>query len=250
MRAVSATAAFSALSASGAASTMQSAAQAKKLKALAFDAYGTLFDVFSVIALCDKLFPGNGSALAQLWRTKQLQYSLLRSMMDRYKDFWQLTEDGLVYACKNLKLDLTADRRRQLMDAYLGLAAFPDVKPGLEALKKQGVRLAILSNGEPKMLAAAVKSAGLTALLDTIVSADEVKIFKPSPRVYALASQRMKVDQAELGFVSSNSWDVCGAASTGLRTFWIQRGAAEPPEELGCPADRVVHAITELLALV
>ena len=159
MRAVSATAAFSALSASGAASTMQSAAQTKRIKALAFDAYGTLFDVFSVIALCDKLFPGNGSALAQLWRTKQLQYSLLRSMMDRYKDFWQLTEDGLVYACKSLKLDLTADRRKQLMGAYLGLAAFPDVKPGLEALKKQGVRLAILSNGEPKMLAAAVKSA-------------------------------------------------------------------------------------------
>ena len=206
--------------------------------------------MFSVTALCNTLFPGSGTALAQLWRMKQLQYSLLRSMMDRYKDFWQVTEDGLVYACKSLKLDLTADKRKQLMNAYLSLAAFPDVKPGLEALKKLGLRLAILSNGEPKMLTAAAKSAGLTPLLDTIISVDEIKIFKPSPRVYALASQRLRVDNAELGFVSSNSFDINGAASTGLRTFWIQRSAAEPPEELGYTADRVVHAITDLPGLV
>jgi 2-haloacid dehalogenase len=222
----------------------------RTIKALAFDAYGTLFDVFSVTALCDKLFPGSGTALAQLWRMKQLQYSLLRSMMDRYKDFWQITENGLAYACKSLKLDLTADKRKQLMNAYLSLAAFPDVKPGLEALKKQGLRLAILSNGEPKMLTAAAKSAGLTPLLDTIISVDEIKIFKPSPRVYALASQRLKVDNAELGFVSSNSFDINGAAATGLRTFWIQRSTAEPPEELGYTADRVVHAMTDLPGLV
>ena len=250
MRAVGVTAAFGAMSASGVASATQATARARKIRALAFDAYGTLFDVFSVTALCDTLFPGSGNALAQLWRMKQLQYSLLRSMMGRYKDFWRLTEDGLVYACKSLKLDLTSDTRKQLMDAYLSLTAFPDVKPGLEALKKQGLRLAILSNGEPKMLAAAVKSAGIPALLDGIISADEIKIFKPSPRVYALAAQRLKVDGAEVGFVSSNSWDVSGAASAGLRTFWIQRTAAEPPEELGYGADRVVHAMTELPALV
>lgn len=250
MRAVGVTAAFGAMSASGGASVTQSGARAKTLRALAFDAYGTLFDVFSVTALCDKRFPGSGNVLAQLWRMKQLQYSLLRSLMGHYTDFWQLTEDGLVYACKSLKLDLTADKRKQLMDAYLSLAAFPDVQPGLEALKQQGVRLAILSNGEPKMLAAAAKSAGIAALLDTIISADEVKIFKPSPRVYALASQRLKVDNAEVGFVSSNSWDVHGAASAGLRTFWIQRNAADPPEELGYAADRIVHAITDLPPLV
>lgn len=250
MRAVGVTAAFRALSGSEAASAMQASAPAKTLRALAFDAYGTLFDVFSVTALCDKLFPGSGNALAQLWRMKQLQYSLLRSLMGRYKDFWQLTEDGLVYASKSLKLDLTADKRKQLMDAYLSLAAFPDVKPGLEALKQQGLRLAILSNGEPRMLAAAVKSAGIAALLDRIISADEVKIFKPSPRVYALAAQRLKVDNAEVGFVSSNPWDVNGAASAGLRTFWIQRNEAEPPEELGYAAGRVVHAITDLPPLV
>src|ERR1700674_5039074 len=121
------------------------------IKALAFDAYETLFDVFSVTSLCDELFPGSGNALAQLWRAKQLQYSLLRSMMNRHRDFWQLTEDGLVYAANTLRLGLTADKKKRLMDAYLVLTAFPDVKPGLEVLKKKGLRLAILSNGDPNM---------------------------------------------------------------------------------------------------
>ena len=126
----------------------------RRFKALVFDAYGTLFDVYSIASLCEQLFPGNGNALAMMWRAKQLQYSLLRSLMYRYKDFWQLTEDGLVYSARSLKLDLTSERRTRLMDAYLTLEAFPDVKEGLQALKALGVRLAILSNGEPKMLAA------------------------------------------------------------------------------------------------
>ena len=133
----------------------QMVGQFKTIKALAFDSYGTLFDVFSVTALCEQLYPGKGNQLAQIWRVKQLQYSLMRSLMGRHRDFWGLTEDGLVWATKNLQLDLTADKKKQLMDAYLSLAAFPDVKPGLEVLKKQGVKLAILSNGEPKMLEAA-----------------------------------------------------------------------------------------------
>jgi 2-haloacid dehalogenase len=222
----------------------------KNIKAFAFDAYGTLFDVFSVTALCEELFPGKGSAVAQIWRAKQLQYSLLRSQMGRHEDFWHLTEDGLVYASKSLKLELTPEKRKRLMEAYLSLAAFPDVKPGLEALRKHGLRLAILSNGEPKMLEAAAKSAGIYELLDTIISVEEVKIFKPSPRVYYLAPEHLKVASAELGFVSSNSWDINGAASAGLATFWIQRSAGEPPEELGFGADRVVSAITDLAPLV
>jgi 2-haloacid dehalogenase len=220
------------------------------LKAFAFDAYGTLFDVLSVTALCERLFPGRGAALAQLWRLKQLQYSMLRSLMGRHRDFWRLTEDGLVYACKSLGLELTADARAALLDAYLVLAAFPDVKPGLEALKRQGLRLAVLSNGEPRMLEAAARSAGILPLLDHIVSVEEVKIFKPSPRVYNLATERLGVCNAELGFVSSNAWDVAGAASAGLTTLWIQRSAAEPPEELGFGAERVVHTITDLAPLV
>lgn len=145
---------------------------------------------------------------------------------------------------------MTAAAREQLLEAYLGLAVFPDVRPGLEALKGQGLRLAILSNGEPRMLEAAARSAGILRWLDHVVSVEEVKIFKPSPRVYNLASERLGVRSAELGFVSSNSWDVAGAASAGLTTLWIQRSAAEPPEELGFGAERVVHTITDLVSLV
>ena len=247
MKVVGATAAaVGAMLASGVASAAETAARMKNVKAFAFDAYGTLFDVFSVTALCEQLFPGKGNTLAQLWRAKQLQYSLLRSLMGRHKDFWQLTEDGLVYASKSLKLDLTPEKRKRLMEAYLSLAAFPDVKPGLEALKKHGLQLAILSNGEPKMLEAATKSTGISGLLDRIISVEEVKIFKPSPRVYNLGPERMNVSNTELGFVSSNSWDINGAASAGLITFWIQRSAGEPPEELGFSADQVVSAITDL----
>jgi len=220
------------------------------IKAFAFDAYGTLFDVFSVTALCDQLFPGKGNTLAQLWRVKQLQYSMMRSLMGRHKDFWQLTEDGLAYASESLKLELTADKRKRLMEAYLSLAAFPDVKPGLEALKRQGLALAILSNGEPKMLEAAARSAGIDGLLDRIISVEDVKIFKPSPRTYNLGAEHMNIRSSELGFVSSNSWDVAGAASAGLLTFWIQRSAAEPPEKLGFAADHVVKALTDLTPLV
>jgi 2-haloacid dehalogenase len=228
----------------------QTAAQFKAIKALAFDAYGTLFDVFSVTALCEQLYPGKGNQLAQIWRAKQLQYSLMRSLMGRHRDFWGLTEDGLVWATKNLQLDLTADKKKQLMEAYLSLAAFPDVKPGLEALKKQGIKLAILSNGEPKMLEAAAKSAGIRDLLDEVISVEEVKIFKVSPRVYNLGPERMKVTNPELGFISANSWDINGAASAGLNTFWIQRSAAEVPEELGFQAGAVVKAITDLAPLL
>ncbi|XIA65714.1 haloacid dehalogenase type II [Bradyrhizobium sp. TZ2] len=228
----------------------QMSGQFKSIKALAFDAYGTLFDVFSVTALCEQLFPGKGNQLAQIWRFKQLQYSLMRSLMGRHRDFWGLTEDGLVWASKNLQLDLTADKKKQLMDAYLSLAAFPDVKPGLDALKKQGVKLAILSNGEPRMLEAAAKSAGIRDVLDEIISVEEVKIFKVSPRVYNLAPERMKVSNPELGFVSANNWDAVAAASAGLRTFWIQRSTVEVPEELGFQVDTTVKAITELAPLL
>jgi len=228
----------------------QTPGQFKGVKALAFDAYGTLFDVFSVTALCEQLFPGKGNQLAQTWRFKQLQYSMMRSLMGRHRDFWGLTEDGLVWAAKNLQLDLTADNKKQLMDAYLSLTIFPDVKPGLDALKKQGLELAILSNGEPKMLAAVVDSAGIRNLLDDIISVEDLKIFKPSPRVYNLGAERMKVANAELGFVSANSWDINGAASAGLTTFWIQRTTSEVPEELGFRPAAVVKAITDLPPLL
>ena len=243
-----------ALAGAAATSTSSRAAQPAgrfdDVEAFAFDAYGTLFDVFSVTALCEELFPGNGSALAQIWRVKQLQYSLLCSLMGRHKDFWEVTQDGLVYGAKSLGLDLTTARRERLMEAYLTLEAFPDVRPGLEALRSQGLKLAILSNGEPRMLQAAAESAGIDTLLDDIISVEEVKIFKVSPRVYQLGLERLEVDRGQLGFVSSNSWDINGAASAGLTTLWIQRSAAEPPEELGFSADAVVNTITDLPGLV
>jgi 2-haloacid dehalogenase len=228
----------------------QTPALFKNIKALAFDAYGTLFDVFSVTALCEQLFPGKGNQIAQIWRFKQLQYSLMRSLMGRHRDFWGLTEDGLVWATRNQNVELTEEKKKELMSAYLSLAAFADVKPGLEALKKDGLKLAILSNGEPKMLEAAAKSAGIRELLDEIISVEEVKIFKTSPRVYNLGPERMRVSNAELGFVSANNWDIAAAKSAGLNTLWIQRGAAETPEELGFKADTTVKAITDLAPLL
>ncbi len=219
------------------------------IKALAFDAYGTLFDVFSVTARCEQLFPGSGASLTQLWRAKQLQYSLLRSLMGRYEDFWQLTEDALLYASQSLKLELTATKQQELMDAYLNLAVFPDVGHGLVALKKRGLRLAILSNGAPKMLDAAVKNAGIDPAFDAIISADELNIFKPSPQVYRLAPTRLRVAAGALGFVSSNSWDISGAASAGLTTFWIQRSAGEPADRLGFSATHVITSLDDLSGL-
>jgi 2-haloacid dehalogenase len=203
-----------------------------------------------VTSLCEEMFPGYGTALATLWRSKQLQYTLLRSMMNRYEDFWQVTQDGLVHTARALKLDLTPDKRTRLMDAYMTLAAFPDVKPGLQQLKAMGLRLAVLSNGEPKMLESAVRSAGIADLLDAVISVDEVRVFKPSPRVYDLAATRLNIPKSSIGFVSSNSWDVNGAGAAGLTTFWIQRVSAEPPEELGYPAVHIVHVLTDLPALV
>ncbi|MEP7310757.1 MAG: haloacid dehalogenase type II [Acidobacteriota bacterium] len=222
----------------------------RDLRAIAFDAYGTLFDVLSVTALCDELFPGHGHALAQLWRTKQLQYSLLGSMMHRYKDFWQITGDGLGYAANALNLTLTAGARQQLMDAYLHLSAFPDARPGLDALKKRGLPLAILSNGEPHMLQAVVASAGLSGLIDEIVSVDEVKVFKPDPRAYQLLGQKLRLATDQIAFVSSNSWDIHGAGAAGLYTVWIQRHTGEPQDELGFPAQRIVGSLTELEAII
>ena len=219
------------------------------MKAFVFDAYGTLFDVFSITALCEQLFPGHGKDLSQMWRRKQLEYSWLRSLMGRYRDFWGLTEDALVYSANSLKLDLTSDARAQLMESYLHLAAFPDVKPGLNDLKQAGVRLAILSNGEPRMVGAAVESAGLGTLIDDIFSVDSLKIFKPSPRVYDLLPSGLKLDKDQIGFVSSNNWDVNGAGSAGLHTFWLRR-SMETPEELGYAAARSISALTELRSFV
>lgn len=213
------------------------------IKALAFDAYGTIFDVHSVISLCDQLFPGRGQALSQQWRTKQLEYTWLRSLMGAYVDFWQVTESGLLFASKALGLELTADKREQLMNAYLHLTPYPDVAPALGRLAN--LPLAILSNGAPRMLHDVVAYANLSRHFQHLLSVDTVKIYKPHASVYQLAPSTFGISAGEIGFVSSNSWDVIGATHFGFQTFWINRGK-QPLDELGFQPYRVVSSLGEV----
>jgi 2-haloacid dehalogenase len=189
------------------------------------------------------LFPEKGPALSQLWRAKQLEYTWLRSLMGRYEDFWQVTESALIFACRHLNLACPPDTRQKLMDAYLHLDPFPEVRPALQSLSRY--KLAILSNGSPRMLAAVVESTGLKGVFADVISVDEVKIFKPSPRVYELASRHLKVPQDVIGFISSNFWDIAGAKSFGLWTCWINRAKA-PEEELGFQPDAIIGSLAEL----
>jgi 2-haloacid dehalogenase len=219
-----------------------------EIATVVFDAYGTLFDVHSVTTLAEELFPGRGHQVSQLWRTNQLQYSWLRSLMGRYEDFEQLTEDALVVACKSLKLNLSLEQRAQLMNAYDNLDTFPEVKQALGALSR--MPLAILSNGSPRMLQAAVASSGLQGVFREIISVDDVRTYKPSPKVYQLAVDRLKVsDRSKIGFVSANSWDAIGAASFGFTAFWINR-ADSPMEELGARPEKTLIELTDLVPLL
>jgi 2-haloacid dehalogenase len=215
----------------------------KSVKALVFDAYGTLFDVHSVAALGEQLFPGTGTALSQLWRSKQLEYTWLRSLMGRYEDFTAVTEAALDYACKVLQLPLDAVKSRQLMAAYNHLELYPDARGALAALS--GLKLAILSNGAPAMLAPLVRKAGLDKTFTAVISVDAVKIFKPAPRVYQLAPDRLGVAAREIGFVSSNYWDAAGAKNFGFNVFWINRAGIQA-DALGVGPDRVLRQLTEL----
>ena len=217
------------------------------LRALVFDAYGTLFDVHSVIAECEALFPGKGAALSQLWRGKQLEYTWLRSLMGRYADFSAITRTALTTACNILRLELSEAAATRLMNAYLVLKAFPDVVDTLSRLR--GRNLAILSNGSPDMLNAVVRHAGLDQLLDAVLSVDALRIFKPHPSVYAYAAQRLQAPAGVIGFVSSNFWDVAGATSFGFRTFWINRAGAAP-DDLGYQPAAVLSQLSELPALL
>jgi 2-haloacid dehalogenase len=218
-----------------------------KIKALVFDAYGTLFDVYSVGTLCDSLFPGRGSPLTQLWRAKQLEYTWLRSLMGRYVDFTMVTQAALEYACRVLHIKLDAAKTAQLMAAYNNLALYPETRDALAALS--GLKLAILSNGSPAMLGPLVKNAGLDNILTAVISVDEAKIFKPDPRVYQLAPDKLGVAVSEIGFVSSNYWDAAGAKNFGFQVFWINRTGTQP-DALGMEPDCVLSKLTELTAHV
>jgi 2-haloacid dehalogenase len=210
-------------------------------RALVFDAYGTLFDVHSVIALCERLWPGKGSALSQLWRTKQLEYTWQRSLMRRYAPFSQITREALGYSCELLGLGLSSQNEKTLMEEYLNLKTYPDVP---EAMKKLGGKKAILTNGSPDMIEPLVRNSGLKP--DAVLSVDELKVFKPAPEVYELAVQRLQTPKHEIGFVSSNCWDAIGAKAFGFTVYWINRAGA-PLDRLGFRPDKIGASLNEVL---
>ena len=215
-----------------------------------FDAYGTLFDVNSAAARSrDELGP-QAERLAELWRSKQLEYTWLRSLMGRHADFWQVTSDALDYAMAVLKLE-GGGLRQRLMESYLSLDAYPEVPAVLSELQAAGLRCAILSNGSPRMLAAAVAASGIGSRLEAVLSVESVGIYKPHPSVYQLAVERMAIPAKGICFLSSNSWDVAGAAAFGFRAVWVNRRGqcrerlpSGPEAEMGtlAPLPRLLEA--------
>jgi len=214
------------------------------IRGYVFDAYGTLFDVHSVIE-AGRAITADPAALSLLWRQKQLEYTWLRSLMGRYEDFWAVTEAALRYSVRRLGLRADATQLARLMDAYLSLACFPEVPAALDRLA--GRPRAILSNGSPRMLQAAVASSGLGPRLQHLLSVDAVKTYKPAPSVYALGPRALGVPADALLFVSSNAWDVAGAKAFGYQVAWCNRTGA-PAEELGVGADYEISSLTELPA--
>jgi len=217
------------------------------VKAVIFDAYGTLFDVHSVVSRCDELFPTRGKELSQLWRSKQLEYTWLRSLMGRYEDFESITRAALGYACRGCGLTLSRDSAASLMEEYRRLALHADVAETLPRLR--GRKLAILSNGSPAMLEPLVRHAGIDRVLDAVLSVDPLRIFKPHPSVYQLGVERLAVPREAIAFISSNFWDVCGATAFGFRTFWINRAGAEP-DELGLSPAATLRSLNDLPAVL
>ena len=241
------------------------------IKAVVFDAYGTLYDIQSVAAVTEAEFPGYGEIVTQIWRIKQLEYTWLRSLMRRYQDFSVITRDSLAYTLKVLGLKCDSDVFERIMEKYLHLDLYPDATATLAAMKDR--KLAILSNGSTGMLTTLVRNSGLDRVLDATISIDSKKIFKPAPEAYALIESVLGVPPAEVLFVSSNPWDACGAKAFGLNVAWIERVTPEAMalacvksdviapltmfkairtqmDELGLAPDYRIHALSELPALV
>ncbi len=219
-------------------------------RAVLFDAYGTLFDVYSVGLLAEQLFPGHGERLATLWRDKQIEYTRLVSMSAapdlHYRPFWELTRAGLRYAAQRLGLHLDSTTEERLMNQYHHLSCFPENKAVLQALRSRGVPAGILSNGDPQMLTVAVKSAGLDGLLDPLLSVHPVRRYKTDPAAYALGPAALQLPVREILFVSSNGWDVLGATWFGYTTLWINR-AGLPSEQLGTEPTRAGASLRAVL---
>ena len=221
----------------------------REISALVFDAYGTLFDVHSVTRLAEATFPGKGAALSAAWRTKQLEYTWLRSLMGKYEDFSRVTAAALDWSLESLALEPTDAERRALLDEYRRLATFPEVPAALEALAARRA-LAILSNGHPEMLDAVVDHNGLRERFrGGVLSVHPARTFKPSPKVYALVEDKLGLPRTMMAFVSSNCWDAAGAKTYGFRVFWVNRGGA-PVERLGVRPDETVKDLAGLVELL
>ena len=216
----------------------------ERITACVFDAYGTLFDVHTPAKRLEAELGDRAQRLSEIWRTKQLQYTWLRSLMGRFEDFWQITGEALDFAMASVGIDDLTLRSR-LIEQYFRLDLYPDVLPGLRRLHAAGKSTAILSNGSANMLAAAVGNAGLRDLIDATLSADAVKIFKPDPRVYELASDHFRIDKQQICFVSSNGWDAAGAACFGFRVAWLNRDKSAR-ETLPPQPDVEINSLAEL----
>ncbi len=210
-----------------------------------FDAYGTLFDVHSAVARHAALVGPEARRVSEIWRSKQLEYSWVRSALGHYRDFWSLTEEALDFALASVP-GVTSSAKASLLEAYAELDCYEEVPAVLQALKQAGAKLAILSNGSPQMLASAVKSAGIGSLLDDVFSVHELKIFKTAPQTYALVTQAYGVDATAVSFQSSNRWDIAGATAFGFTCRWINRSGQ--PEEYADLAP--VETLSSLSGLV
>ncbi|QKM63751.1 haloacid dehalogenase type II [Polynucleobacter antarcticus] len=225
-------------------------------KVIAFDAYGTLFDVYSMGQLAEELFPNQGEQFANLWRDRQIEYTRLVTMSDpnplgskHYLPFWEITIRALHYVCKRMHLVLTPEYEKRLMDQYAKLSAFGDSLTVLKALKERAISTAILSNGSRDMLSTVVQSNGLQPYLDKVVTVEEVKLFKTAPQSYQLLLDAFSVSKNEILFVSSNAWDVVGASWFGLDVFWVNRQGL-PFEEIGNRPTFEGNSLNQVLGVI
>jgi 2-haloacid dehalogenase len=240
------------LALAGAATTLlpqiRSAAAGRTIKAVAFDAF-SIFDPRPVFALAEQLYPGRGAELGNAWRTRQFEYQWLRALSGRFADFWQATDDALVFSANLIKLDLTPEIHARLMDAYLNLGVWPDVPPALQALKNAGVRMAFLSNATSKILDAGIKNAKLDGIFEHVLTTDRIRTYKPDPRAYQMAIDAFGLKREEIAFVAFAGWDAAGARWFGYPTVWLNR-LDLPGEELGAAPDAVGRSLGDVVTFV
>lgn len=231
-----------------AAALMPSASRAKgaKIEVVLFDAF-PVFDPGPIFGGLETIAPGKGKALGELWRNRQFEYAWLRAMAGKYEDFWKVTRDGLLYAAEVLKVPLSPRQVETIMRGYLELKAWPDAPAALRTLKDEGFRLAFLSNFTPRMLQAAIESAGLEGRFEQALSTDAVRTFKPDPRAYRMAIEALSMPRDRILFVPFAGWDAAGAKWFGYETFWVNR-LGTPPEELGVEADGMGSNLDDLVA--